>query len=366
VSLPGDVLEASGAAGATAVTGVTGEPTGVVVKLGGRRGSRLQHLGIAVAAVLAFFALLAFTRSDASPEGGWQVLLQVLAAVAVLVAIVEVGRAVWGAGWDAGRWLATSWVIIIVGAALLANVLPIKDYDKPDFANANARPSLSLPEPLGTDGFGRSELSRVIYGARVSLSIGIGAVVVGLVLGLALGLAAGYQRGFLDGIIGLMTDVLLSFPPLIVLLGLVAVLPRTAFTIACGLGFLVIPTFTRLARANTLVMARREFVIVARSLGASRMRIVFREVLPNVILPVMAYSFAFIALLIVAEGSLSYLGVGIQPPTPTWGRMIADGQPRFGQTPHLVFVPSVVMFMTILAFNTLGEWARAATSRGGV
>jgi peptide/nickel transport system permease protein len=140
------------------------------------------------------------------------------------------------------------------------------------------------------------------------------------------------------------------------------VLPRTATTIACGLGFLVIPTFTRLARAGTLVTAQREFVVVARSLGASRVRIVFREVLPNVILPVMAYSFAFIALLIVAEGSLSYLGVGIQPPTPTWGRMIADGQPRFGQTPHLVFVPSAVMFLTILALNTLGERARAATS----
>jgi peptide/nickel transport system permease protein len=328
-----------------------------------RSGSRARHLGLAVAAAVLGLVLLFVTRSDSSPEGGWQVLLQVLAGAAAFAAVVELGTAIWGATWDAGLWLSLVWVVALVGSAILADALPLKGYDTPGFQGAEARPALSFDEPLGTDGFGRSELSRVVYGARVSLQIAFGAVGVGLAVGLALGLLAGYLRGWFDSAVGLMTDVLLSFPPLIVLLGLVAVLPKTATTIAFGLGFLVIPTFTRLARASTLVTAQREFVTVARSLGATRTRILLREVLPNVILPVLAYSFAFLALLIVAEGSLSFLGVGIQPPTPTWGRMIADGQPRFGDTPHLVFVPSVVMFMTILALNTLGERARAATSR---
>jgi peptide/nickel transport system permease protein len=347
----------------TAADGAARRPMAVVFRTG--HGSRLQHLFRATVAALVFVALLLWTRSSSSPDGGWRIALQLLCAAAFIAVIVESGTTVWGAAWDAGLWMAAVWVVAIVGAAILADVLPLKDYDTPAFAATNKTPTLSIHEPLGTDGFGRSELSRAVYGARTSLSIGIGAVAVGMTVGLTLGLVAGYGRGWADSVIGLMTDVLLSFPPLIVLLGLVAVLPRTATTIALGLGFLVIPTFTRLARANTLVMAQREFVVVARSLGAPRLRILFREVLPNVIMPVLAYSFAFIALLIVAEGSLSYLGVGIQPPKPSWGRMIADGQPRFGDTPHLVFVPSAVMFLTILALNTLGERARAATNRGG-
>jgi peptide/nickel transport system permease protein len=121
------------------------------------------------------------------------------------------------------------------------------------------------------------------------------------------------------------------------------------------LGFLVVPTFTRLARANTLVMAQREFVMVARSLGASRRRILLREVLPNVILPVMAYSFAFIALLIVAEGSLSYLGVGIQPPTPSWGQMINANLDQWRYYPHLILIPGGVLALLILGFNFFGD-----------
>jgi peptide/nickel transport system permease protein len=263
-----------------------------------------------------------------------------------------------------GFWLSVFWVVLLGGAALFASVLPIKASDATDFAKRNERPSFSIHEPLGRDQFGRSELSRVIYGARVSLAIGLGAAALGAVVGGTLGLIAGYARGWGDSLVSMLADAMLAFPPLILLIALVAVLPKTATTIALGVGALTVPAFIRLSRANTLTYAQREFVVAAHCLGLKRRRILFREILPNVALPVVAYTFIAVALVIVAEGSLSYLGVGIQPPHASWGRMIADGQSVFSTTPHLVFVPSIVMFITLLAFNRLGERLRVILAPG--
>ena len=155
---------------------------------------------------------------------------------------------------------------------------------------------------------------------------------------------------------------MLSFPPLILLLGAVTVLPKSAMTIALCLGLLMIPTTFRITRANTMSMGGHEFVFAARCLGARTRRILTRELLPNIATPVLAYLFVVLALIVVAEGSLSYLGVGVQPPTPTWGRMIADAQPSFAESPHMVFVPSAVMFITLFALNQIGDRLRTSRS----
>ena len=170
---------------------------------------------------------------------------------------------------------------------------------------------------------------------------------------------AGYFRGKPDGFIGLLTDAMLAFPALILLLAVVSALAPTVTTISLVLALLTVPAYMRLSRANTLAYAQREFVLAARSLGASHWRIIFRELAPNVVRPLLAYGSIIIAVLIVAEASLSYLGVGIQPPTPTWGNMISSGQTELETTPHLIFVPGTAMFLTVLALNRIGDWARA-------
>lgn len=142
------------------------------------------------------------------------------------------------------------------------------------------------------------------------------------------------------------------------LLAAVTVLRPSVMTIGLALGLITLPTYVRLARANTLTLTERDFVLAARVMGASNARIIFRELLPNVMRPLAAYSFIIVAVLIVAEASLSYLGVGIQRPTPTWGNMIAAGQSEYERTPHLVFVPGTVMFLTVFALNQLGDKAR--------
>ena len=253
-------------------------------------------------------------------------------------------------------------MVALIGSAVFAALLPLASPTSPDFSNIEQRPRLGWPEPLGTDDLGRSLLSRVVYGSRVTLGIALAAATIGALIGGTLGLVSGFRRGRFDGAATLGADVMLSFPPLILLLGAVTVLPKSAMTIALCLGLLMIPTTFRITRANTMSMGGREFVFAARCLGARTRRILTRELLPNIATPVLAYLFVVLALIVVAEGSLSYLGVGVQPPTPTWGRMIADAQPSFAESPHMVFVPSAVMFITLFALNQIGDRLRTSRS----
>jgi peptide/nickel transport system permease protein len=146
----------------------------------------------------------------------------------------------------------------------------------------------------------------------------------------------------------------------VLLLAVVALFERNVRNISLALALITVPTFMRLTRAQTLVSTRREYVLSARAMGAKNRRIIFREILPNVVLPVASYAFLVMALLIVAEGSLAFVGVGINPPHPSWGGMIAKAQDRLRTAPHAVFVPAGAMFLTVLALNRVGEWARRA------
>lgn len=257
-------------------------------------------------------------------------------------------------------WVAAGWAALVGLLALLAPVLPLQDPNTPDYAFIAAPPS---PEHLlGTDQLGRDMLSRIIWGAQASLQVGFVAVALGLTVGLTLGLLAGYYRGWVDAVISVLVDIVLAFPSLIFIMVLVAIRGASAPVLIFGLGAIMVPTFTRLARANTLVWAQREFVMAATVLGSRRPRTLVREVLPNVLPSVLAYAFVVVAVVMVAEGSLSFLGFGIQPPTASWGSMIAGGRQSLYNAPHIVAFPSIALLLTVLSFNFVGDYMRSRTA----
>lgn len=260
-------------------------------------------------------------------------------------------------------YLSVLWLVVLIAAALLAGVLPLAPFATPVGAPRLNPQFGSLDLLLGTDTLGRSMLSRIIYGARVSLVVGTVAGLVGFGIGSLIGLFAGYFGKRLDAGVSLVADAMLAFPPLILLLALASILEPSVPTILLGLTLLVIPAFIRLSRANTMSWASREFVRAARNIGAGNFRILFREILPNLLAPLAAYLPIVMAALIVAEGSLSFLGLGIPPPQPSWGGMINDGKDAIATSPHLVFVPALVIFFTVFALNQVGDHLRTKFDR---
>ncbi|THD75379.1 MAG: ABC transporter permease [Bradyrhizobium sp.] len=256
-------------------------------------------------------------------------------------------------------WAAIGWLIFVVAAAALAGLLPLPSPTDMDMLDRRA--PISALHWLGTDGLGRDELARLVYGARISLTVGLCAPVIGITIGGALGMLAGYFRGrFETTVVGSM-DVLLAFPPLILALAVTAYLGQSLLNLTCILGVLGIPAFMRVARATTLSLARREFVIAAQALGATHMRILLRELLPNVMLPLLAFFLLGVAVTIVVEGSLSFLGLGVPPPISSWGSMIGEGRESLEIAPRLAFIPAIAMFLTVLSLNLVGDTLRALT-----
>ncbi|MBR0849271.1 ABC transporter permease [Bradyrhizobium diazoefficiens] len=256
-------------------------------------------------------------------------------------------------------WFAICWIVIVFVLAIFAPILPLQN--PVDMDMLERRAWFSSEHWLGTDGLGRDELARLVYGARVSLTVGLCAPMIGLVVGGALGLLAGYFRGRFETLVVGSMDVLLAFPPLIFALAVVAYLGQSIPNLTFILGFLGIPAFMRVSRAATLTLARREFVIAAEALGASHARILLRELLPNVLLPLFAFFLLGVAVTIVVEGSLSFLGLGVPPPMASWGSMIGEGRESLDVAPRLAFLPAVAMFVTVLAFNLVGDTLRAIT-----
>jgi peptide/nickel transport system permease protein len=255
-------------------------------------------------------------------------------------------------------WAAIAWMILVFAAAALAGLLPFGPTDM-DMLERRAPPSAL--HWLGNDGLGRDELARLIYGARVSLTVGLCAPIIGITIGGALGMLAGYFRGRFETLVVGSMDVLLAFPPLILALAVTAYLGQSILNLTCILGVLGIPAFMRVARAATLTLARREFVIAAQALGATHVRILLRELLPNVILPLFAFFLLGVAVTIVVEGALSFLGLGVPPPVSSWGSMIGEGRESLEMAPRLAFIPAVTMFLTVLSFNLVGDTLRALT-----
>jgi peptide/nickel transport system permease protein len=256
-------------------------------------------------------------------------------------------------------WCAVVWIGVAFVAALLASVLPIQSPTDMDMLGRRALPSAA--HWLGTDGLGRDELARLVYGARISLTVGFFAPMIGILLGGGLGMLAGYFRGRFEALAVGSMDVLLAFPPLVLALAVTAYVGQSVFNLTCVLGVLGIPAFMRVARAATLTLSEREFVVAARALGASHARILLRELLPNVLLPLLAFFLLGVAVTILVEGALSFLGLGVPPPASSWGSMIGEGRESLEIAPRLSFIPAATMFLTVLSFNLVGDTLRALT-----
>jgi peptide/nickel transport system permease protein len=295
-----------------------------------------------------------------SAGGGTRGLVALGGGVVLWQGVQRLGLLRFGPDFRLGLWASLIWLAVVVVCAIFAGLLPIEDWETADQSREAImmRPGLRWPEPLGRTEKGYSELSHVIYGARTSLMIGLMAVVVGLAIGAVIGLLAGWYGRAIDAGVTVVTNVILAFPPLILLLSVIAIYGRSRLTISLALALVSIPTYTRLMRAQTMAVRQREYVLASRALGAKDGRVMLREILPNAILPVASYSFLVIAVVIVAEASLSYLGVGVPSPTPSWGGMIVRGQAKLKTDPHLVFVPATVMFLTVLSLNRVGDHVR--------
>jgi peptide/nickel transport system permease protein len=261
-------------------------------------------------------------------------------------------------------FLAVFWMGALVTTAIAArlDILPLAPYDRIVDA-PNLTPGFRFDEPLGTDSVGRSVTSRVAYGAGVSLVAGFAPVLIAFLLGGALGVLAGYRKRWTDRGLSTAVDALLAFPGLILLLALAAMLTPSLSTTVIALAIIFTPTFFRLSRANTLSLSPREFVRAAKASGARTGRVVRRELAPSISIFLISYASILVASAIVAEGSLSFLGLGIPPPTPSWGGMIAAGRPDLATDPSLVFVPGAFLLFTVIALNVIGDWTRQRYAR---
>ncbi|MCO5319143.1 MAG: ABC transporter permease [Microthrixaceae bacterium] len=258
-------------------------------------------------------------------------------------------------------WLAIIWLVTMLLLAILAPVLPIPDPTEtfPEIA----RQGPSSGHILGGDALGRDLLSRIIWGGRASFAVGFGAVALGMFIGGFLGLVTGFFRGRVDTILTPLMSLLLAIPQFVLALSLVTVLAsaedvssaRRIGVVIVGLGVVSIPILGRITRANTLAWSEREFVTAARAMGAKSFRIMFRDVLPNVVPAMLSIALLGVGVAIIAEGGLSVFGVGVQLPTPSWGNIIAEARGQLRQAPHIVLFTSIVLFLTVLSLNFLGD-----------
>jgi len=218
----------------------------------------------------------------------------------------------------------------------------------------------SLAHPFGTDQLGRDVLGRIVYGAQVSLSVGVIATLISTVVGLILGALAGFFGGLLDAIIMRITDMFMAVPYTLFTIAMLAVLGPGWVNIFLAIGLLGWTSICRVVRSAILQVKENDYVSAARALGASNLRIVLRHILPNSLASVVVYSTMSIGSAILTEAALSFLGLGIQPPQPSWGLMISEGQTWLVSAPWLVFCPGIAILTTVLAFTLLGDGLRDA------
>ncbi|MDR1166239.1 MAG: ABC transporter permease [Deltaproteobacteria bacterium] len=213
---------------------------------------------------------------------------------------------------------------------------------------------------LGTDSLGRDVLSRLIHGSKVSLKVGFVAVGLSTLTGLLLGALAGYHGGLVDGIVMRFCDLMLCFPSMFLILAVIAILEPSIWNVMVVIGLTSWMGVARLARAEIMSLKNRDFVLAARALGASSARVIFVHLLPNAMAPVLVTATLGVAGAILTESSLSFLGLGVQPPTPTWGAMLTEGKDYLSRAWWLSFYPGLAILVTVLSYNILGEGLREA------
>ncbi len=253
-----------------------------------------------------------------------------------------------------GAALVGLFLVVTAAAPLLAPYDPVAA----DFGSVLSPPDRG--HLFGTDDIGRDILSRIVYGSRISLQAGLFTVAVALTIGLPLGLAAGFFGGRVDNVIMRSIEVILSFPTLVLALGITAILGPKLSHALFAIGIVFVPHFARLIRGQVLTVKEHDFVTAARALGGSDARLMGRHVLPNCLAPLLVQSSFSVSFAILTEAALSFLGLGTQPPTPSWGIMLAQGRGYLEQAPWLGAFPGLAIFVTVLGFNLLGDGIRDA------
>ena len=249
-------------------------------------------------------------------------------------------------------------VLLQILMAIFAPVITIHDPIKQNLSSSEL-PMFSDGHWLGTDNYGRDVWSRIVFGARISLIVGTVAVTLGLIGGVVLGMLAGYYRK-LDAIIMRFVDLLFSFPGILLAMLIIAILGTSLVNVAIAISIWSIPTCARIVRGSVLSIKEKEYIMAMRSMGASDLRIMVRHILPNATAPIIVFATMRMATAILSTASLSYLGLGAQPPTPEWGAMISQGQDFMWTSPHLTIVPGIAIMLTVFAFNVLGDGLRDA------
>jgi peptide/nickel transport system permease protein len=277
-------------------------------------------------------------------------------------------RTLWGDAWRRLRRnkLAITglvWICLIVTMTVTADLWVPPFFADPIAVNtepgANLQPP-SFEHPFGTDKLGRDVFSRVVYGARVSLSVGVLAVAISLVIGLILGALSGYRGGLTDTVVMRTADVFFAFPYILFAISLIAVLGPSYRNVFIAIGILGWPSIARVFRSSILSIKENEYIDAARAMGASDYRIMFRHVMPNAIAPIIVYGTMSVGGAIITEAALSFLGMGVQPPTPSWGLMLSDAKSLMFVAPWLTIWPGFAILTTVLAFVLLGDGFRDA------
>jgi ABC-type dipeptide/oligopeptide/nickel transport system permease subunit len=257
--------------------------------------------------------------------------------------------------------MAVAGSIIILIFVLCAALAPwISPYDPIAMSLAHARDRPSLASPLGRDELGRDMLSRILYGARISLSIGLISVAIGAFVGIPIGAISGYYGGKTDLIIQRVVDIMLAFPGILLAIVLVSILGVGLRNVMIAVGIVSIPIYVRLVRASVIQVREQDYVSSARALGTSDWRIIFRHIMPNCLGPIMVQSTLQIATAILWAAGLGFLGLGAQAPTPEWGTMLSRGRVFIRVAPHVTIVPGLAILLSVLGFNLLGDGLRDA------
>jgi len=279
-------------------------------------------------------------------------------------------RTLWGDAWRRLRrnklaMAGLIWAILIILVALSADLWVPQRYGDPELLDSSQVVermllSPSSEHPFGTDRLGRDVLARIIYGARISLAVGVVAVSISVIIGLIMGALAAYYGGLWDAIIMRLADVFLAFPYILFAIALIAVLGRGYINVFIAIGLLGWPSIARVFRGSILSVKENEYVDAARALGASDLRIMARHIMPNAVAPIIVYGTMSIGGAILTEAALSFLGMGVQPPTPSWGLMLSEARAFLFTAPWLMIYPGAAILTTVLAYVLLGDGLRDA------
>ena len=257
--------------------------------------------------------------------------------------------------------LAVVGLLIVLGFVVLSALTPtIAPYNPSTIDVNNILEPPSKAHLFGTDDLGRDVLTRMLYGTGISLKVGFVAVGIAVLIGTVLGAISGYYGGIMDVIIMRFVDIMLCFPSFFLILAVIAFMEPSIFNIMAVIGFTSWMGITRLVRAEFLSLKERDFVLAVKAMGASNMRIIFGHILPNAMAPVLVSATLGVAAAVLTESALSFLGIGVQPPTPSWGNMLTQGQNVLGIAWWLSFYPGMAILITVLGYNLLGEGIRDA------